>query len=510
MTPEEVEKLLRDYQRALICEARKAIAAGHRRILLCLATGGGKSLTAAAIIHGCIRKSKRALVCAHRKELIDQLVATLFRLGVHPVGVLRGSDRRKDLSRQVQVASIQTLARRPRMDPPPDLIFIDEAHRALAKGYQEYLYDAYPKAIIIGLTATPCRVDGKPLRDGFEVLVQGPPYSKLIAGGYIDAPLVYGTPLGPNLAGVSTKGGDYNVDELEEAVNKSALIGNLGAEWQKRSGGRRTVVFCVSVKHSLAVLEMFLGMGVKAEHLDGTTPEGQRAAILRRLESGETQLVTNVGVLCEGWDCPPVKCLVVARPTKSLALWMQMAGRILRPWEGVQPIILDHGGNVDRHKLPHIDRTWTLEPTKKKRAFEDDIPMRICGRCFAYVMAGTKTCPHCAAERPEHVAEQRSFEPVPVDLALRTIEGEAIAEGAIKKRFFMATYKTARDRGWLFGAVLHRFRERFEEEAPTEWVDALKSDFSNDAEWKERVKEKRAARKALEAAALGPDLEKAS
>jgi superfamily II DNA or RNA helicase len=182
---------------------------------------------------------------------------------------------------------------------------------------------------------------------------------------------------------------------------------------------------------------------------------------------------------------------------------MQMAGRILRPWGDVQPIILDHGGNVDRHKLPHIDREWSLEPTRKKRKFEDDIPMRICGTCFAYVMAGTKTCPHCEAERPEAQAEQRSLEPVPVDLALRTIEGEALAEGAIKKRFFLSTYRTARERGWLLGAILHRFRERFSEEPPVEWVDALRSDYRNDDEWKERVSEKRAARKALEAEAFG-------
>ncbi len=481
---------LRPFQATAIESVRRVLRSGARRVLLCLPTGGGKTLTAGAIIMSSQAKAKRVLFVAHRKELIDQSVTSLYRLGVHPVGVIRAGDRRRNLALPVQVASIQTLSRRPKLEPPPDVIFIDECHRALAKGYQEHLYDAYPNAVIIGLSATPCRADGKPLAGAFDELIPAANYSELIAGGFIDAPIVYSTPISPDLSTVHTSGGDFNQEELEAAVNRSALIGNIGAEWQKRSAGRRTVVFCVSVKHSLAVLEMFRGLGVKAEHLDGTTPEADRSAILSRLLSGETQLVTNVGVLTEGWDCPPVKCLVIARPTKSLSLWMQMAGRILRPWEGVAPVILDHGGNVDRKVrgekmgLPHQDRMWSLKGHPKRAG---EVPMKTCGECFAYISAGAKVCPHCGAEQLAS-GEAKPVEPVIVDLALRTLESPDEA----KLAWFRREHQTARERGWKPGAVMHRFREKFGTDPPREWWGALKSDARRDADWKRRIDHRKA------------------
>ena len=479
---------LRPFQATAIETVKRVLRAGSRRVLVCLPTGGGKTLTAGAIILSAVAKGSRVLFVAHRKELIDQSVTALYRLGVHPVGVIRAGDKRRNLALPVQVASIQTLARRPLLDPAPHIIFIDECHRALAKSYQDYLYAAYPGAVIIGLSATPCRADGKPLSGAFDELIPAANYSELIAGGYIDAPIVYSTPVLPDLATVHTSGGDYNQEELEAAVNRAALIGNIGDEWQRRNGGRRTVVFCVSVKHSLAVLEMFRGLGVKAEHLDGTTHEVERAAILRRLASGETQLVTNVGVLCEGWDCPPVKCLVIARPTKSLSLWMQMAGRILRPWEGVEPVILDHGGNVDRHGLPHQDREWSLEGRVKKGGAA---PMKTCRECFAYIGASCIQCPHCGAEQlAGGDVEKVAVEPVPVDLALRTLDGDDA-----KLTFFRQLHKTCRERGWKSGAVVHRYVARFNEEPPKHWVAALASDYRTDGEWKQRVSKKQAEKR---------------
>ena len=481
---------LRPFQATSIEALRRLIASGKRRVLLVLPTGGGKTLTAGAMIRSAVERGKRVLFVAHRKELIDQSVASLFRLGVHPVGVIRAGDRRKDLSRHVQVASIQTLARRPKLDLAPDLIFIDEAHRALAASYREHLYEAYPRAIIIGLSATPCRVDGRPLGDAFDALHPAAHYSELIAGGYIDAPVVYGTPIGPDVSRVHTSGGDFNAAELEEAVNKSALIGNVGAEWARRNGGRITVVFAVSVAHSLALRDEFRSLGVTAEHLDGTTPEGERAAILARLERGETRVVCNVGVLCEGWDCPPVKCLVIARPTKSLSLWMQMAGRILRPHGGIAPLILDHGGNVDRHGLPHKDRDWSLD-TKAGVAKPGEPPMRVCKDCFAYVPAGTKACPHCGAERPEHVAERKAMEPVPVDLALRTLEEQWTGDPA-RIAFWRRSRDEARERGWDPRAVAHRYRGRFDgEEPPAGWMDVLRADYARDPIWRSRYASRR-------------------
>jgi DNA repair protein RadD len=470
---------LRPYQVESIATIRAAIRAGKRRILVTIPTGGGKTLTASSMIAGALSKGKRSLFVAHRLELIDQTVKAFARLGISSVGVIRAGDKRRDPSQPIQVASIQTLARR--TQPDYDLVFVDEAHRASAASYTKHVFERHAGAVIIGLSATPVRSDGRPLGTHFEDLILGAKYSELIAGGFIAEPRVYSTPVLPDLSSVRTSGGDFNQDDLEEAVNRGALIGDLVTQWSKHPRAR-TVAFAVSVRHSLAIVERFREAGVRAEHLDGTTPEDDRRAILARLESGETELVSNVGVLCEGWDLPACKMLILARPTKSLGLYMQMAGRILRPWNGAVPIILDHGGNVDRHGLPHEDRGWSL--TKKAKKGSGAPPVKACPACFAFVAASAKACPHCGHAFAVVVEDPNEKpEPVPVDLALRTLDGDDA-----KLSFFRATAKKARERGWKPGAVMHAYRERFGEDAPTHWWGALKSDARRDTEWKDRLR----------------------
>lgn len=415
---------LREYQIDAIERIRAQLRQKRRRPLLCLPTGGGKTLTAAAVLIAAIAKGKRVGFAAHRKELIDQTIATFASLGVTDVSVVRRRDKRFDPTKRVQIASVQTLARR---DPIPnvDVWVIDEAHRATAETYLRHLFEAYPNAVFLGLTATPCRGSGKPLGDVWDSLVIGARYSELIEAGHIVEPVIYSTPTQADLSSCRTTGGDYNLDDLEAAVNRGALIGNLVAEWQRHNDGRRTVVFAVSVAHSRAIVAQFASVGVAAEHLDGTTPESEREAILARLERGETAVVSNVGVLCEGWDMPSVKCCVLARPTKSLGLYMQMSGRTLRPFDDVTPIILDHGGNVDRMRLkyggngyPHDDREWSLDAKPKATGSAN---VKLCRFCFGYIAASCRTCPLCSAsaEAPE-MGQRDLSEEIAVELTKRT------------------------------------------------------------------------------------------
>lgn len=478
---------LRPYQHTAIGNVKRVLRARSRRVLLCAPTGSGKTLTAGAIILSAHAKGSHVLFVAHRKELIDQSVRALSRLGLTAIGVIRAGDKRRDLSQPIQVASIQTLARRPKLDPAPDLIFIDECHRAASDSYQTHLYDAYPNAVIIGLTATPCRTDGRPLDGPFDEMVSVASYSELIAGGFIDEPIVFSTPVLPDLSKVRTTGGDFNAEDLEAAMNKGALIGNILTEWQKRSEGRLTVVFAVSVAHSKAIVRLFQEAGVAAEHLDGTTPEAEREAILSRLEAGTTRVVSNCNVLAEGWDQPSVKCLILARPTKSLCLYMQSAGRVLRPWNDVTPIILDHGGNVDRHGLPHEDRVWSLAAKVKRASGAPSV--KNCPACFAFIAAASKACPHCAHVFAAPVAEAEPLPPpVPVDLALRTLTGEDA-----QLAFFRRQHKRARELGRKPGWIMHTFRERFGVEPPKGWWSALKSDARRDEEWRAKLEMRRSA-----------------
>jgi superfamily II DNA or RNA helicase len=299
---------------------------------------------------------------------------------------------------------------------------------------------------------------------------------------------------------VRTSGGDYHHEDLEAAMNRGALIGDLYDQWSKHPR-QRTVAFAVSVAHSLAIVDAFRAHGVRAEHLDGNTPEIERRAILARLERNETELVSNVGVLCEGWDMPSCKTLILARPTKSLALYMQMAGRILRPFTdpivrgAVSPLVLDHGGNVDRHGLPHEDREWGLDARAKRGSGAP--PVKACPSCFAFIAAGLRVCPHCRHAFESSAPDpSQAKEPVIVDLALRTLDGDDA-----RLAFFRALHKKCRERGWKFGAVIHRFEERFGEPPPAHWIAALKSDYRADGEWKRRAKERQAERRDADHAA---------
>ncbi|HEY1956027.1 MAG TPA: DEAD/DEAH box helicase [Polyangiaceae bacterium] len=450
----------RPYQLDAIESLRVNIRKGIRRQILLSPTGTGKTLTSAVMIKGAADKGKRVLFVAHRLELIDQSVKTLQSIGLD-VGVIRGNDRRRKRAAPVQVASIATLVRRIR--PDADLVFIDEAHRALAKSYVAGVLEAYPKAVHIGLTATPCRSDGRPLGTMYNAIVQAITYERAIAEGYLAAPIVYSTPAPPDLSDVHTTGGDYDAGELAEAMTKGALIGNIVEHWQKYADGRRTVVFAAGVEHSTTIVARFVAAGVRAEHLDGNTPEEQRRAILERLSSGETQVVSNVGVLCEGWDLPACKCLVLARPTKSLSLYMQMAGRIFRPWNDVTPIILDHASNVTKHGLPHMDRPWSLEERIKNS--KSDAPTKECSNCFARIAASARTCPHCDVDQKREddgdgprKLEEKDGELVEVKPPTEA-EREEWLERAIAK---------ANRRGLKPGWVWHAYEEKFHLRMPND------------------------------------------
>lgn len=472
----------RPHQLATIDAIRERIREGHKRILVAMPTGGGKTLTAVWMLIGALARGNRSLFVAHRLELIDQTVATFARLGMLRVGVIRAQDPRTDPTQPIQVASIQTLARR---KAPSDvkIVFIDEAHRSCSTSYVKHLFDQYPEAIFIGLTATPIRADGKPLGKWWTAMVQETAYSKLIDECYLVAPLVYSTPVLPDLSTVRTVAGDYSSEDLEAAVNRRALIGNLLAEWLRHCSELRTVAFAVSVAHSQSIVAQFAEAGVTAEHLDGTTPERDRRAILRRLAEGHTRVVSNCGVLCEGWDLPACKGMLLARPTKSLGLYMQMAGRILRPFEGVQPIILDHGGNVDRHGLPHEDREWSLDDKPKRTGA---LPTKACPHCFSYVPAAAGICPHCG-----HVFPAASSPPVPteplthVELELRN--ADVGREGEDRFDAFRELAKEAERKRWKPGSVLHRYRERFGTLPPRRWWNALKRACKANPTWAEKA-----------------------
>lgn len=384
---------LRPYEKTWVAKVRRSNA---RRVLLVGPTGSGKTVVAAHMIQRLIRDGLRVLFLAHRQELIDQAVSRLRERGVPPsaIGIIMAG-RVEARDAPVQVASIDTLIRREL--PPADVVFVDEAHHAAAKKYRTII-DAYPGAKVFGLTATPTRLDGKPLADVFDELVEGPTVSVLIAQGFLANPRVFGPPDAVDLSGVRTRGGDFDARELGKRMNQKGLVGSITQHWLKHANGLRTVVYAASIPHARAIARRFVREGVSAKVLTGETPTDDRRKMLADLAAGDLLVVVNYGVLAEGWDCPEVACCVMARPTQSEVLVRQWAGRIMRRKpRGLRPIVLDHANNCATHGLPGEDREWSLTEERTKVS-HGQVRTRECPECGSRCSVGCRVCPNCDHE----------------------------------------------------------------------------------------------------------------
>ena len=340
---------------------------GARRVLLVAPTGSGKTLMAAELVRLARGRDKRVLFLAHRRELIQQAHRKLYAAGIDAGIIQAGFEPRPE--QPVQIASVQTLWARAfrgtrSEKPSADLIVVDEAHHVRARTYQGIL-NSYPEAAILGLTATPCRGDGRGLGNVFDALVECPPVQALIDLDFLVGTRVY-APSTPDLTEVRVERGDYVESQLAERVNTDQLVGDIVEHWHRLAAPRKTVVFATGVAHSIHIRDEFRRSGVLAEHIDGKTPAEERDAILARLSRGEIDLVTNCMVLTEGWDQPDVSCIVLARPTKHMGLYRQMIGRVLRPAPGKDyALVLDHAGATWQHGLVEEPVTWTLNQDRR-------------------------------------------------------------------------------------------------------------------------------------------------
>lgn len=353
----------------------------------------GKTVCAAAVIDGAQAKRKRIVFLAHRKELIDQCSDKLDSIGVDH-GIIKSGHPRKRPWCSVQVASIQTISRRS-AKPAADIVIIDEAHRCLAKSYKDLIDNEYSNAVILGLTATPWRLDSRGLGAIFEDLVVVAQPSELIGQGYLINPRVF-APTTPDLQGVKTKGGDYDLSELAKLMDRSDLTGDVVRHWEELAKDRPTVVFACSVEHAHHLADRFCEHGHRAEALSGSTPNRERAAILNRFAKGETQIVCNVDVLTEGYDLPKLSCCILARPTQSSTKYLQMVGRIMRPDLSKQDaIVLDHAGCTYAHGFASDDREYSLNDTPKKKKRNQEDRCKVCPSCFGVAPVLARSCPNC-------------------------------------------------------------------------------------------------------------------
>lgn len=396
---------LRPYQQAMVNDMRASLKR-HRASILCLSTGGGKTQIAAYMTKSAVGKGGRPWFVCHRSFLVEQTSATFHSIGVDHGIIAPG--QRFNPYKHVQVCAIDTLKNRlPRIPAGcfPTVIFVDEAQHSAAGGWAKVIEWALAVgARVVGLSATPERLDGKPLNPPYGDMVMGPTTAWLMGEGYLSRYRAF-APTTPALDDISTRAGDYATEELEEAMDKPTLIGDMVGHYLKHAPGKRAMYYTISIAHSRHVVAAFNAAGVAAVHIDGSTPAADRKAAALAMAEGRVSVICNVGIASEGWDLSAqagrdvtLEVVGLARPTKSLSLYLQMVGRALRK-KDYPAIILDHAGNIEAHGLPDDDRTWTLEG-RKKGDQKAEVAVTVCRACFATYRAMMKACPECGAVKP--------------------------------------------------------------------------------------------------------------
>lgn len=469
---------LRPYQVAALDAIRTRLREGLKRIVLVAPTGSGKTVVSAEIIRSATAKGRHTVFVAPRREIIDQTLDKLERVGVS-ASVVMADDKRRGTD-PVVVATIQTLARRSTL-PPASIVIVDEAHHALSDSYRKVLA-GYPDAVVLGLTATPWRTDRIGLADMFQGHVVAATPGQLIAERSLVPYAAYAYDA-PDLHEVPVVAGDFQAKGLELACNTKVLVGSVVREYLNHVPGRRALCFPVSIKHSQALTQEFRDAGVDAEHLDCKTAKDERRAILARLRSGTTLVVSSVGVLVEGFDEPSAEVAILARPTKSLALHIQMMGRVLRPSPGKERATFhDHAGNLLRLGLPDDEREYSLTATPRRVKELHTCPL--CLAVFAALREGR--CPACgeliapvmekiAASKPrkgnaqvegeridiEEIRRRRTAAGIDRDLSDRQLAKIARATREEKAAEFLRLQEVARAKGFKPGFVSHQYRATF-------------------------------------------------
>lgn len=407
---EKTPVMLRDYQQDLYSKTVEAFKQGFRRPLVVAPCGAGKSYLFAEMIR---RTKGEALVLTHRQELKQQHEQLLRDQGIT----------------NARVAMILTEANRLGQYPIPALIVTDEAHLSRSNSWMRVIqhYDTWT----VGFTATPVRLDGKPLGDVFDTLVEGVDTRWLIQHGRL-APYEYYAPITVETDGLRKVAGDFVTADLEKLMTERAIYGDVVASYRRFAEGERAIAYCVSVQHARETADAFNQAGLRSEYLSAATPAGRRKQIMGNFRNGNIDVLCNVGIISEGISIDDVTCCMLLRPTDSVALGIQQMMRCMRYLPGKTAKIIDFVGNYTRIGLPDDDREWSLgEPLERRPRLDGngDFYIRCCPECYM-TFKTAPVCPYCGAPYPLSPREIKAREDI--ELARITTE-EAERVAAAKK-----------------------------------------------------------------------------
>ena len=425
--------ILRERQKEFVSKCASALMA-RGNTLGVAPTGSGKTIMLSAVVGEILGgNGAKACVLAHRDEITAQNLDKFRRVNPGmPVSIVDAEE--KSWSGKTIFAMVQTLARENNLAamPPLDLLVIDEAHHASADTYRRIIAGARsrnPAVKIYGVTATPNRGDRKSLRDIFDNMADQITLGEMIASGQLVRPRTFVIDLGiqEELKHVRRLASDFDMNEVAGIMDRRPITDEIIRHWKEKAGDRRSVAFCSTVAHAVHVTDAFRTAGVKAELVTGETPDAERVAIFTRLDNGETQVLVNVAVATEGWDCPPVSCVLLLRPCSYKSTMIQMIGRGLRKIDPeIYPdivktdcVVLDFGTSA----LLHGSLEEEVDLEGKDPAKKGEAPVKECPECSAEVPIATRECPFCGYEFPTQEKagrELKAFEMTEVDLLRRS------------------------------------------------------------------------------------------
>jgi superfamily II DNA or RNA helicase len=402
--------MLRDYQQDLYDKTASSFKQGYRRPLVVAPCGAGKSYLFSEMAR---RTNGEVLVLVHRNELKQQHYGLLAMLGIE----------------NTRVETYQTEYRRLGCYPKPRLLIVDEAHLSRSNTWQKII--EYYDTFTVGMTATPVRMDGRPLGDIFDTLITGVDVRWLIENKRL-APYEYYAPTTVDTSAVRVSCGDYVISDLERLMNERAIYGDIVENYKRFAPGERTIVYCVSVQHARSVAEIFREAGFKSESLSADTPAAVRKRIIGDFRSGELTVLCNCTLLSEGISIDEISCVIMLRPTESVALGIQQMMRSMRYLPGKTAKIIDCVGNYTRIGLPDDEREWSLsKPVPKRRTTDENgnFYIRCCPECYM-TFATAPVCPFCGSEYPLHPREIQAKQ----EIELQRITAEEAAKVAEVKK----------------------------------------------------------------------------
>jgi superfamily II DNA or RNA helicase len=402
---------LRDYQINAINNIRLEFAAGNNRVVLCAPTGAGKTVIFSEITRLTVANGKKVLIITNRKELLLQSNNKLLQFGIEPFILNANTKTVTDKNTSVTVAMVETLHRR--LSKPDyigfiqsfDLIIIDEAH---INCFNKLFSNTTDKQRIIGCSATPQRRNPQPALELFyDSIINVCQVGELIEQGFLSKAITYSIPI--NLKGLKIKGGDYDIDQMSQLYDNEVKYIGAVTNYEIHSKGKKTLVFCASIKNSQTLTAQFNDRDYEARHFDCYMNDNERNDVLTWFYNTSNAILCNVGILTTGFDCPDIECILLYRATKSLPLFLQMCGRGSRITDFKKMFtILDFGNNIKTHGFWEADRDWSLKnPTKKKTGVA---PVKECTQCQALIEANAKVCKYCGYEFITKIEPKKEIE----------------------------------------------------------------------------------------------------